>query len=265
MKYRLADDVKPQLKLLLIATLVSVGIWIASWYFPLAGYIVYPIQLFATFVHEGSHVLATLMTGGSVQSLTVSPDTSGLVWSLTQEGNWLQAFLVSSAGYVGTTIFGVLLLTWFRYGYSSRNALYFSSGFVGIMTLVFGLLAPIWNVFNGQFSVLSVAFTVISGAVITGALFAIAKFAQLKWVNFSLAFLAVQCLLNAIFSLKTLFLVSATSETHSDAVNMAQATGVPSLFWVTLWIVISIVVISLGLRVYAVTNQAKKHDLPFED
>lgn len=265
MKYRLADDVKPQLKLLLIATLLSVGIWIASWYFPLAGYIVYPIQLFATFVHEGSHVLATLMTGGSVQSLTVSPDTSGLVWSLTQEGNWLQAFLVSSAGYVGTTIFGVLLLTWFRYGYSSRNALYFSSGFVGIMTLVFGLLAPIWNVFNGQFSVLSVAFTVISGAVITGALFAIAKFAQLKWVNFSLAFLAVQCLLNAIFSLKTLFLVSATSETHSDAVNMAQATGVPSLFWVTLWIVISIVVISLGLRVYAVTNQAKKHDLPFED
>lgn len=265
MKYRLADDVKPQLKLLLIATLVSVGIWIASWYFPLAGYIVYPIQLFATFVHEGSHVLATLMTGGSVQSLTVSPDTSGLVWSLTQEGNWLQAFLVSSAGYVGTTIFGVLLLTWFRYGYSSRNALYFSSGFVGIMTLVFGLLAPIWNVFNGQFSVLSVAFTVISGAVITGALFAIAKFAQLKWVNFSLAFLAVQCLLNAIFSLKTLFIVSATSETHSDALNMAQATGVPSLFWVTLWIVVSIVVISLGLRVYAVTNQTKKHDLPFED
>jgi len=265
MKYRLAEDAKPQLKLLLIATLVSVGIWIASWYLPFAAYIVYPIQLFATFVHEGSHVLATLMTGGSVQSLTVSPDTSGLVWSLTQEGNWLQAFLVSSAGYVGTTIFGVLLLTWFRYGYSSRNALYFSSGFVGVMTLVFGLLAPIWNVFNGKFSVMSVAFTVISGAVITGGLFAIAKFAELKWVNFSLAFLAVQCLLNAIFSLKTLFIISATSETHSDAVNMAEATGVPSLFWVTLWIVISIVVISLGLRAYAITNQTKNHDLPFED
>lgn len=265
MKYRLADDVKPQLKLLIIATLVSVGIWIASWYFPFAAYIVYPIQLFATFVHEGGHVLATLMTGGSVQSLTVSPDTSGLVWSLTQEGNWLQAFLVSSAGYVGTTIFGVLLLTWFRYGYSSRNALYFSSGFVGVMTLVFGLLAPIWNVFNGKFSVFDVSFTVLSGAFITAALFAVAKFAELKWVNFSLAFLAVQCLLNAIFSLKTLFVVSATSETHSDALNMAQATGVPSLFWVTLWIVISIVVISLGLRVYAVSNQTKKHDLPFED
>lgn len=265
MKYRLAEDVKPQLKLLLIATLVSVGIWIASWYFPLAAYVVYPLQLFATFVHEGGHVLATLMTGGSVQSLTVSPDASGLVWSLTQEGNWIQAFLVSSAGYVGTTVFGVLLLVWFRYGYSSRNALYFSSGFVGVMTLVFGLLAPIWNVFNGKFSVLDISFTVLSGAAITGVLFAIAKYAQLKWVNFSLAFLAIQCLLNAVFSLKTLFVISATSQTHSDAMNMAEATGVPSLFWVTLWIVISIIVISLGLRVYAVSNQTKKHDLPFED
>lgn len=265
MKYRIADDAKPQLKLLLIATLVSIGIWVASWYFPFANYLVYPLQLFATFIHEGSHVLATLMTGGTVQSLTVSPDTSGVVWSLTQEGNWIQAFLVSSAGYVGTTIFGVLLLTWFRFGYSSRNALYISSGFVGVMTLIFGLLAPMWNVFNGQFTILSVAFTVISGAVLTGGLFAVAKYAKDKWVNFALAFLAVQCLLNAIFSLKDLFLISATTDAQSDAANMAQATGIPSLNWVVLWIFISIIVISLGLRVYAVSNQTKQHDLPFED
>lgn len=265
MRYRLAEDAKPQLKLLLFATLISIGIWIASWYFPFADYLVYPLQLFATFIHEGGHVLATIMTGGSVQSLTVSPDASGVVWSLTQEGNWLQAFLVSSAGYVGTTVFGVLLLTWFRYGYSSRNALYFSSGFVGVMTLVFGLLAPMWNVFNGKFTILSVAFTVISGAVLTGGLFAVAKYASLKWVNFSLAFLAVQCLLNAVFSLKDLFIISATSDAHSDAANMAAATGVPSLTWVVLWIFISIIVISLGLRVYAVANQTKQHDLPFED
>jgi hypothetical protein len=265
MKYRLADDAKPQLKLLLVATLISIGIWVASWYFPFANYLVYPLQLFATFVHEGSHVLATLMTGGSVQSLTVSPDTSGVVWSLTQEGNWLQAFLISSAGYVGTTVFGVLLLTWFRYGYSSRNALYFSSGFIGIMTLIFGLLAPVWNIINGQFTILSVFFTVFSGAVLTAGLFAVAKYATLKWVNFALAFLAVQCLLNAVFSLKDLFIISATSDAHSDALNMAQATGIPSLTWVVLWIFISIIVISLGLRVYAVSNQKKQHDLPFED
>ena len=262
MKYKLADDAKPQVKLLLVATLVSIGIWLASWYFPFANYLVYPLQLFATFVHEGGHVLATVMTGGSVQSLTVSPDTSGVVWSVTN--SWLSQLLVSSAGYVGTTAFGILLLVWFRYNYSSRNALYFSSAFVGIMTIVFGLLAPLWNVFNAKVTVGSVVFTVISGAVLTGGLFAIAKYAEMKWVNFALAFLAVQCLLNAVFSLKNLFFISALTNSHSDAVNMANATGIPAIAWVLIWIILSVVMISVGLRLYAVSEK-NKHDLPFED
>ncbi len=86
----------------------------------------------------------------------------------------------------------------------------------------------------------------------------------MKWVNFSLAFLSVQCLLNAIFSLKTLFFISALTNSHSDAANMAQATGIPALAWVLIWIVLSVVMISIGLRLYAV-SQKGKHDLPFED
>ena len=262
MKYKLADDAKPQVKLLIIATLVSIGIWLASWYFPLANYLVYPLQLFATFVHEGSHVLATVMTGGSVQSLTVSPDTSGVVWSVTN--SWLSQLLVSSAGYVGTTAFGIALLVWFRYKYSSRNALYFAAGFVGIMTVVFGLLAPAWNALTIKVSFGSVVFTVLSGTALTAGLFSIAKYAAMKWVNFSLAFLAVQCLLNAIFSLKTLLFISALTNSHSDAANMAEATGIPSIVWVLVWIILSVVMISVGLRLYAV-SQSGKHDLPFED
>lgn len=262
-KYKLAEDVKPQVKLLIVATILSVLLWAASWYFPLVNYLVYPLQLFATFVHEGSHVLATLMTGGSVQSLTVSPDTSGVVWSLTN--SWLSQLIISSAGYLGTTLFGILLLVWFRYSYSSRNALYFSSGFVALMTVVFGLLAPLWNVFSLKVGVFDIVFTVVSGAVLAGALFAVARYAALKWVDFALAFLAVQCLLNSIFSLKTLFLISATTDSHSDAVNMAQATGIPAVAWVLIWIVGSVVMISIGLRLYAVSQQSKNNDLPFAD
>lgn len=265
MNYRLADDARPQVKLLILATLISVAIWLASLYFPIFGYVMYPLQLFATFVHEGSHVLATVMTGGSVQSLTVSPDTSGVVWSLTQEGNWLQRLLISSAGYLGTTAFGVALLVWFRYEYSSRKALYVASGFVGVMTIIFGLLAPIWNVFNSKVGIASVAFTVISGAALSAGLFAIARYAQVKWANFALAFLAVQCLLNAIFSLKDLFFISAMTNSHSDAVNMAEASGIPALAWVLIWIIGSVLMISVGLRLYAVSARSKQNDLPFED
>lgn len=263
MKYKLAEDVKPQLKLLLVATIISVALWFLSSYLPLLNYLVYPLQLFATFVHEGSHVLAAVITGSSVQSLTVSPDTSGVVWSIPS--GWISSLFISSAGYLGTTLFGTLLLVWMRFNYSSRKALYFSAGFIGIMTLVFGLLFPIFNIFSLQVGIGSILFTIFSGAVLTAGLFAIARFASLKWVNFSLAFLAVQCLLNAIFQLTNLFIITASTDGHSDAVNMANATGIPSMMWVFIWIGISILTISVGLRFYAASQKAKQHDLPFED
>jgi hypothetical protein len=254
MKYQFAEGTKPQLNLLLWAILASLGLWIVSWFIPFMGYLFYPLQLFATFVHEGSHVLAAVVTGSQVLSLTVSPDTSGVVWSAAN--GWLAQLLISSAGYLGTTAFGTLLLVWMRYGFSSRLGLYISAGFVGIMTLVFGLLFPIYNILSANVSVGSVIFTVLSGAVLTAGLIAIAKFAALKWANFALAFLSVQCLLNAIFSLKTLFFISATTQAHSDAVNMASATGIPSIIWVFLWIGISILMISVGLRIYVAAQKS---------
>jgi hypothetical protein len=264
MHYKLAEDVKPQFKLLIVATVISIGLWLlSSWFLPTLNYLVYPLQLFATFVHEGSHVLAAVITGSNVQSLTVSPDTSGVVWS--QPNGWLAQLFISSAGYLGTTAFGVLLLVWMRYSFSSRAALYFASGFVGIMTLVFGLIFPIFNIFSLNVSFGSVLFTIFSGAILAAGLFAIAKYTELKWVNFALAFLAVQCLLNAVFSLKDLFFISAMTDAQTDAANMAAATGIPSIMWVFIWIGISIAMISIGLRLYAVSQKSNQHELPFED
>lgn len=249
MPYKVAKDAEPQFTLLLVATLVTIGIWVASWFIPLLGYIFYPLQLFATFIHEGGHVLATIVTGNSVQSLTVSPDTSGAVWS--QGSGWFSQLLISSAGYVGTTAFGALLLGWMRYGLSSRHALYFSAGFVAVMTAVFGLFAPIFNFF-ATVSFGSVAFTVFSGAVLATGLFAVARFASQRWTDFALAFLAVQVLLNAVFSLVDLFFISTFTAAHSDAANMAAATGIPGFAWVFIWMILSIVLISIGLRIYSV-------------
>ena len=264
MKYKVAEESRPQLTLLIVATIISIGLWLISKYFLTSvNYLVYPLQLFATFIHEGSHVLATVLTGNSVQSLTVSPDGSGVVWS--QTSGWLSQLLISSAGYLGTTAFGTLLLVWMRYNFSSRNALYVSSGFVGIMTVLFGLLMPIWNVFSLRVSLGSIIFTVFSGAVLTAGLFALGKFGTLKWVNFGLAFLAVQCLLNSLFSLVDLFFITATTDVHSDALNMSQATGIPAMMWVFIWIGISVAMISVGLRLYAVSRTTKQHELPFED
>jgi len=264
MKYKVAEDARPQIYLLLVATVISIGLWFLSGYIPLIGYLTYPIRLFATFIHEGSHVLATVLTGNTVQSLSVSADGSGVVWS--QSSGWFSQLLISSAGYIGTTAFGAALLVWMRYGYSSRIALLASAGFVTVMTVIFGIFAPILNFF-ADVSVLTQAFTVAAGLVLAVGLAAIARYASPKWTNFTLAFLTVQCLANAVFDLVNLFFLSTMTNERSDAANMAAASGIPAVVWVLIWFGVSVVMISLGLRVYSISRAraAKSADSIIED
>ena len=261
MKYSIADEARPQVKLLILATALSILLWLASVYLPLVSYLVYPLQLFATFIHEGGHVLAALLTGSSVQSLTVSPDTSGEVYSAGS--GWFSQLFISSAGYVGTTAFGAALLAWIRFGFSARKALYSCAAAIAILTVLFGTLAPVWNFF-ANVTLGSLAFTVLSGTALTVGIFCFARFAPAGWINFGLAFLAVQCLLNAMFSLLQLVMIAGFTNVHSDAANMSAATGIPGIIWVFIWIGLSLVLISAGLRLYAVSN-VKRSDTVFED
>ncbi len=262
MRYKLAEDVKPQVKLLLIATLITVALWFIPW----ADYLVYPIRLFVTFVHEGSHALVAFLTGGSVQSLTIAADGSGAVYSVPS--GWFGAVLTSSAGYLGTTVFGVLLFVLMRWAVSANKILLGSGIFVGIMTVVFGMLSPVFNFLSLQVGISSVLFTILAGIALTAALIALAKYAGPKVANFSVAFLAIQCLLNSLADLKTLFFLNAPlvgSDIKTDAANMAAATGLPSIIWVMVWISISLVMISVGLRVYAVTRNRAAENSVFEN
>jgi hypothetical protein len=262
MRYRLADDAKPQITLLLLATALTFVLW----FIPFADYLVYPIRLFVTFIHEGSHALVGLLTGGSVHSLTIGADGSGVVYSVPS--GWLGAVLTSSAGYLGTTAFGVLLLFLIRRTISANKILLASGAFVGLMTVFFGILSPIFNIFSLQVGFSNLIFTALAGTLLTAGLVALGKYASIKTANFAVAFLAVQCLLNSLGDLKNLFFINAPfvgSEIGNDAVNMANATGLPAFAWVVIWIGVSMLMISVGLRLYAVSQNKKQNDLPFAD
>jgi hypothetical protein len=219
MKYKIAEDARPQITLLLIATVITFVLW----FIPFADYLVYPIRLFVTFIHEGGHALAAVLTGGSVQSLTVAPDSSGLVKAYSSSA--IATLIFSSAGYLSAMAYGVLLLALIRWNVSPRKILFGSGVFVALMTVVFGLFAPVFHIFSGDISLFGMAFTIFSGTLITAGLIAVARYANLKWANFAVAFLAVQCLLNAVFDLKNLFVISTTTNVHNDAMNMAEITG----------------------------------------
>ncbi|MBV9214669.1 MAG: M50 family metallopeptidase [Acidobacteria bacterium] len=248
MKYKLAEDAKPQVMLLAGATVLTVALW----FVPYAEYLVYPIRLFVTFIHESGHAIVAIVTGGAVKSLTIASDGSGVVYSASS--SLLGSIFTSSAGYLGTTLFGVALLFMIRKNWSPHRILFGCGALVAVMTLVFTIVMPVFNFLSLDVGFSSVAFTVIAGVGITAILMALAKFSSLRVANFAVGFIAVQCLLNALSDLKTVLLINSPiggSDISNDATNMANATGIPAFVWVVVWIVLAAVFIAIGFRMYA--------------
>jgi hypothetical protein len=257
MNFRIAQDARPQVKALLAAAALS----LALWFIPYAWILSYPFQLFVTFVHEGGHALAAVLTGNSVRSLSVALDTSGLTETLLpQGGGFFSRMLISSAGYVGAIAFGALLLWLVRRRVKARFVLVGSAVLIAGLTGVFGFLVPLTNL---SFS----PFTVVSGALITLGLLASAKYLGPRARNFLVSFLAVQCVLNALFNLRDLLYLSIATDAPTDAENMHALTGVPSIFWGLFWAAVGFIIVTLALRAYAVSKDAPgaQPDLPFED
>jgi len=262
MRYKLAEDAKPQVTLLLIATAVTIVLWFG----PYADWAVYPIRLFVTFIHESSHAIVALLTGGSVQSLTISSDGSGLTY--TAGNSLLGSLFTSSAGYLGTTFFGVLLLYLMRRNVSSHKVLFCLGVFVGLMTLLFGVVFPALNIFSLNVPIPSLGFTLVVGALLGGGLCALAMYGSTRVANWAMAFLAVQCLLNAISDLKTVLFINAPlsgSDIQNDAGNMAAATGIPGFVWVLLWIGLAAFMLVVGMRFYAIRKASPASDSVFND
>lgn len=240
-----AADARPQVRTLLIAAAIT----IALWFIPFVSILTYPFNIFVTFIHEGGHALAALLTGNHVASLSVALDTSGETY--TTQGGIFSQVLVSSAGYIGAMAYGALLLLLIRRSIAARYVLIGSGAFVLALTLIYGLGSP---------------FTIIMGVGIAAGLIAIAKYASPRVATFFVSFLAVQSVLNALLDLKTLFFYSFVPGTRTDADNMQHATGIPALFWTIAWIGLGCVILSLAMRAYANSCERKKQqDLPFEE
>jgi hypothetical protein len=93
----------------------------------------------------------------------------------------------------------------------------------------------------------------------------IAKYASLRVATFFVSFLAVQCVLNALFDLKTVFFLSG-SAVPTDAANMATATGIPAIFWTVIWIAFALGILWFAMRLYvAGRDKGYQPDLPFEE
>ena len=177
----------------------------------------YPIKIFVVFIHEAGHAFTTVLTGGQVISMVVTPWQSGYVQHVG--GNPL---IIASAGYVGSALFGGLLLL-----LSTRDewasAIFFGLAvFFGLVTLVF--------VRNG--------FGLVFGCG-TALSFALLSRRPFPGTHYIVDILAVTSSLYAVYDLTDFLFVGA----RTDAVILAELTAVPAFIWAGLWSVLSLAIV----------------------
>ncbi len=211
----------------LVGFLLSGVLILLLWRVPYLGALVYPFRLLGTFVHELSHGMAALLTGGSFQRFTVSADLSGLAWSA---GGW--RWLVCSAGYVGSAAFGGALLLVAARGVPARVILAVFGILLAALCLLF-----VRNVFGVGTGLLWSAALVLAGWRLTEPVAAGA-----------LTVVALQLILDAFNSLLGLIALSTNDNVRTDALSMADATGVPALLWACAWALTSVAILIGVLR-----------------
>lgn len=221
------SEVKASFRLLVLASLLT----LALWFIPFAGVITYPIRLFVTLIHESGHALAALATFGDVRRIALDWSGNGVTWFT---GGW--GWVVVNAGYLLTTLYGCGLLLILRRERHARRAAMFTGILVLLITVFFAGNLPAWVV----------------GLVFGVGSLLLALKAKPKVTHFVMSFLAVQCVLNALFDLDVLVALTRDANVMTDAQIMAARTGgiIPAMVWALVWSAISVAMLVMTLWFY---------------
>jgi hypothetical protein len=189
---------------------------------------VYPLKLFVVLLHEASHGLAALVTGGRIDEILVFPEEGGR--TTTTGGN---GFLITSAGYLGSMLLGAaILIVATRTKLSQWLALLLG---LSVVTLAFRCMPQ-----EGRH------FAVAFGIVLAGTAPMPRPVSELV-----LRVIGVTSCLYAILDIKSDIL--DREHDSSDAAALAAMTGVPAVVWGAVWIAVSFVVTFYAAK-WAVTG-----------
>lgn len=200
--------------------------WDALW--------VLPLKLFVVLLHEMSHGIAALLTGGRVTELQIYGNQGGQCVTV---GGF--PFAVVSAGYLGSLFWGVaILLVATRTRWSQIVA-----ALLGALVVIVALrfMPGDWRSGKG--------FAAVAGIVLAGLSLCPAVVTEM-----ALRVIGVTSCLYVFLDIKHDVLDQDFQE--SDAMHLEQITHVPSVVWGLLWIGISVVVTVLAAK-WAVTGKPK--------
>jgi hypothetical protein len=206
--------------------LLGFGVYFAAlwylWYTPL----VYPLKIFVVLLHEVSHALALLATGGSVDHIVLDPAQGGATY-----GRGGLPFITLSAGYLGSLALGALLVI----GAQARRL---RSGL--LLSLVGGAVLALTAVYIRS------AFGFVFGIAFGASLVWAGRQAPAAWSTRLLMALGFTSCLYAVLDIKSDVL--DRPHLRSDAAMLAEMTGIPTVAWGVAWIAVAVLACALLLH-----------------
>ena len=181
--------------------------------------VVYPLKIFVVLLHESSHGIAALVTGGSIERIVLNAQEGGACYC--PGGN---QFITLSAGLVGSLLWGGLMFSLAR---AKRINPGWINSFIGMTVIALSLLY-----IRSDFGLL---FGIFFGI----ALFIVAQKAAPAVNRATLFMLGLTSVLYAILDIKSDILDRPNS--LSDARMLAELTGIPTIVWGLAWISIAII------------------------
>ncbi|MCX6149259.1 MAG: M50 family metallopeptidase [Ignavibacteriales bacterium] len=206
-----------EVTVLLIAVTITYLFW--------NSFFIYPVKLFVVLLHELSHCIFALVSGGSVTEIKIDYQVGGEC--LVKGGN---PYLIASAGYLGSLLLGGLL-------FISSNKYKFSKYFCTVLSLIF-LIACI-TLIKSPFGILfTIGFSII--------LFFSPRILPNIVHSYLFKILGTISCLYTIIDIKDDLITSEYRRT--DAQILADLTGVPAIIWGISIFIISVLVVYFLVR-----------------
>jgi hypothetical protein len=231
-----------ELRTLGLALLASLLLW----NLPFGGVLSYPFKLLATWLHELSHGLMMFATGAGFDHVLIYRDTSGLAYA-KQSVDPLGSAFIAAAGYMGTPLWGALLLVVTPTARRARIAMLLLGAL--LVASAFLVVEPTQgNDTFGQWAI----------AVMGGVLAACAIALPARWRVLVAHFIAAQACVNALLDIRVLLrpsqvvdgLVVGMSDAHNMAIMTFGTTATWAVWtWALTWLAWSLGVLYIALRV----------------
>lgn len=203
-----------------LAFLAGFALYFATLWFLWDTPVVYPLKIFVVMLHEISHGIASLSTGGTIEKIVLDPYQGGVCYC--GGGN---AFLTLSAGYLGSLLWGVALLALAgTRRISNRTLLTVVGALVVLLTALY-----VRNGFGLLFGLGFGATLVLAGRRLGAAASRVV-----------LTALGLTSCLYAILDIKSDILDRPHLE--SDAAMLAEITPLSTTAWGVVWIGVAVIV-----------------------